>query len=171
MDEGKGPTLEAPEAVAVSFREATKQYPGADRAAVDKLTLEVEAGEICVLVGPSGCGKTTAMRMANRMVEITEGDVAIGDRSVRDRSPAELRREIGYVIQQIGLFPHRTISQNIATVPACSAGTPSAPAPARRSCSGWSGSTRSSATATPPSSPGASSSGSASPGRWRPTPG
>ncbi len=117
MDEGKGPTLEASEAVAVSFREATKQYPGADRAAVDKLTLEVEAGEICVLVGPSGCGKTTAMRMANRMVEITEGDVAIGDRSVRDRSPAELRREIGYVIQQIGLFPHRTISQNIATVP------------------------------------------------------
>ena len=117
MDEGKGPTLEASEAVAVSFREATKQYPGADRAAVDKLTLEVEAGEICVLVGPSGCGKTTAMRMANRMVEITEGDVVIGDRSVRDRSPAELRREIGYVIQQIGLFPHRTIAQNIATVP------------------------------------------------------
>ena len=75
------------------------------------------AGEICVLVGPSGCGKTTAMRMANRMVEITEGDILIGDRSVRDRSPAELRREIGYVIQQIGLFPHRTIAQNIATVP------------------------------------------------------
>ena len=70
-----------------------------------------------MLVGPSGCGKTTAMRMANRMVEITEGDVLIGDRSVRDRAPAELRREIGYVIQQIGLFPHRTIAENIATVP------------------------------------------------------
>ena len=70
-----------------------------------------------MLVGPSGCGKTTAMRMANRMVEITSGDILIGDRSVRDRSPAELRREIGYVIQQIGLFPHRTIAQNIATVP------------------------------------------------------
>jgi osmoprotectant transport system ATP-binding protein len=70
-----------------------------------------------VLVGPSGCGKTTAMRMANRMVEITEGDVLIGERSVRDRAPAQLRREVGYVIQQIGLFPHRTISQNIATVP------------------------------------------------------
>ena len=107
----------AGEALSVEFRAATKRYPGADRPAVDKLSLEVPAGEICVLVGPSGCGKTTAMRMANRMVEITEGDILIGDRSVRDRAPAELRREIGYVIQQIGLFPHRTIAQNIATVP------------------------------------------------------
>jgi osmoprotectant transport system ATP-binding protein len=117
VDEGSGPTAAAGEAVSVEFRAATKRYPGADRAAVEKLSLEVEAGEICVLVGPSGCGKTTAMRMANRMVEITEGDILIGERSVRDRTPAELRREIGYVIQQIGLFPHRTISQNIATVP------------------------------------------------------
>ena len=70
-----------------------------------------------MLVGPSGCGKTTAMRMANRTVEITEGDIEIGGTSVRDRPPAELRREIGYVIQQIGLFPHRTIAENIATVP------------------------------------------------------
>jgi osmoprotectant transport system ATP-binding protein len=105
------------EALSVEFREATKRYAGADRPAVDKLSLEVPAGEICVLVGPSGCGKTTAMRMANRMVEITDGDILIGDRSVRDRSPSELRREIGYVIQQIGLFPHRTIAENIATVP------------------------------------------------------
>ena len=105
------------QALSVEFREATKRYPGADRAAVERLSLEVPAGEICVLVGPSGCGKTTAMRMANRMVEITEGDVLIGGRSVRERSPAELRREIGYVIQQIGLFPHRTIAENIATVP------------------------------------------------------
>ena len=87
-------------------------------AAVESLSLEVEAGEICVLVGPSGCGKTTAMRMVNRMVEITDGDILVGDRSVRDRTPFELRREIGYVIQQIGLFPHRTIGENIATVPA-----------------------------------------------------
>ena len=105
------------EALSVEFREATKRYAGADRAAVEKLSLEVSAGEICVLVGPSGCGKTTAMRMANRMVDITEGDVLIGGRSVCDRSPSELRREIGYVIQQIGLFPHRTVSENIATVP------------------------------------------------------
>jgi osmoprotectant transport system ATP-binding protein len=108
----------AGEALSVEFRDATKIYEGADRPAVDGLSLEVPAGEICVLVGPSGCGKTTAMRMANRMVEITAGDIVIGDRSLRERSPSELRREIGYVIQQIGLFPHRTIAQNIATVPA-----------------------------------------------------
>ena len=117
MEEGTTPTAAGGEALSVSFREATKVYPGADRPAVDALTLDVPAGEICVLVGPSGCGKTTAMRMANRMVEISSGDVLIGDRSVRERSPAELRRETGYVIQQIGLFPHRTIAQNIATVP------------------------------------------------------
>ena len=117
MDEGTTPTVAGGEALSVSFREATKVYAGADRPAVDALSLDVPAGEICVLVGPSGCGKTTAMRMANRMVEITSGDVLIGDRSVRERSAAELRRETGYVIQQIGLFPHRTIAQNIATVP------------------------------------------------------
>ena len=116
MQAAEGPT-DSGEALSVEFREATKRYPGATRAAVERLSLEIPAGEICVLVGPSGCGKTTAMRMANRMVEITEGDILIGDRSVRDRSPADLRREIGYVIQQIGLFPHRTISENIATVP------------------------------------------------------
>ena len=105
------------QAVPVAFEGATKRYPGSDRPAVDDLSLEVEAGEICVLVGPSGCGKTTAMRMVNRMVEITEGDILVGGTSVRDRSPAELRRETGYVIQQIGLFPHRTIAENIGTVP------------------------------------------------------
>jgi osmoprotectant transport system ATP-binding protein len=117
VDEASGPTQRGAEALSVEFREVTKRYDGAAQAAVEKLSLEVPAGEICVLVGPSGCGKTTAMRMANRMVEITEGDILIGDRSVRDRSPSELRREVGYVIQQIGLFPHRTIAQNIATVP------------------------------------------------------
>jgi osmoprotectant transport system ATP-binding protein len=104
-------------AAGLELRDATKVYPGTDRPAVDHLSLTVPAGEICVLVGPSGCGKTTAMRLVNRMLELTSGDVLIGGRSVRDEDPAELRRSIGYVIQQVGLFPHRTIAQNIATVP------------------------------------------------------
>ena len=101
----------------VRYAGATKRYSGSADAAVEDLTLEIAAGEICVLVGPSGCGKTTAMRMVNRMVELTAGDVLIGERSVRERSPARLRREIGYVIQQIGLFPHRTIAENVGAVP------------------------------------------------------
>ena len=107
----------SPEALPVEFRNATKRYAGAAADAVRDLTLEVAAGEICVLVGPSGSGKTTAMRMVNRMVEITGGDILVGARSVREQTPAELRRHIGYVIQQIGLFPHRTVAQNLATVP------------------------------------------------------
>ncbi len=105
------------DALSVEFKGATKRYAGADSAAVDSLSLKIEPGEICVLVGPSGCGKTTAMRMVNRMIEITEGDILVGETSVRTRSPSELRREIGYVIQQTGLFPHRTIAENVATVP------------------------------------------------------
>src|SRR5205823_3206969 len=81
------------------------------------LSLTVPAGDICVLVGPSGCGKTTAVRMVNRMIDITEGAIVLGGESVRSRDPTLLRREIGYVIQQIGLFPHQTIGENIATVP------------------------------------------------------
>ncbi|HEX3609135.1 MAG TPA: ATP-binding cassette domain-containing protein [Solirubrobacterales bacterium] len=104
-------------ASSVRYEGATKRYGDSPVAAVEKLTLEVPAGEICVLVGPSGCGKTTAMRMVNRTVEISEGDILIGEQSVREREPAQLRREIGYVIQQVGLFPHRTIAENIAAVP------------------------------------------------------
>jgi osmoprotectant transport system ATP-binding protein len=101
----------------LEFRAATKRYPGASDVAVDGLTLEVPAGEICVLVGPSGCGKTTAMRMVNRMIDLTSGDILLDGRSVTERAPAQLRREIGYVIQQVGLFPHMTVAGNIATVP------------------------------------------------------
>jgi len=104
-------------ASSVSYQGATKRYGNASAPAVDRLDLEVEAGEICVLVGPSGCGKTTSMRMVNRMIELTEGDILIGGESIKARDAARLRREIGYVIQQVGLFPHRTIAQNIATVP------------------------------------------------------
>ena len=105
------------EALSVEFQGASKRYAGTDAPAVDELTLDVEAGEICVFVGPSGCGKTTAMRMVNRMVEMTGGDILVGGTSVNRRTPSDLRREIGYVIQQTGLFPHRTIAENIATVP------------------------------------------------------
>ena len=107
----------AADASAVRYENASKRYPGSDTLAVDDLSLTVPAGEICVLVGPSGCGKTTAMRLVNRTVELTSGDVLVGERSVRDIEPARLRREIGYVIQEVGLFPHRTIAQNIGTVP------------------------------------------------------
>jgi osmoprotectant transport system ATP-binding protein len=106
-----------PAAATLEFREATKLYPGQSEPAVDQLSLEVPSGNICVLVGPSGCGKTTAMRMVNRMIDITDGDILLDGGSVRDRKPAELRREIGYAIQQIGLFPHLTIADNIGTVP------------------------------------------------------
>ena len=104
-------------AATLEFKAATKRYPGQEEPAVDALSLEVPAGQICVLVGPSGCGKTTAMRMVNRMIDITDGDILLDGRSVRERRPAALRREIGYAIQQIGLFPHQTIAENIATVP------------------------------------------------------
>jgi osmoprotectant transport system ATP-binding protein len=106
-----------PAAATLEFRDATKRYPGQTEPAVDALSLEVPAGEICVLVGPSGCGKTTAMRMVNRMIDITDGDILLDGGSVKDRDPAELRRDIGYAIQQIGLFPHLTVADNVATVP------------------------------------------------------
>ena len=105
------------DAATLEFRSVTKRYPGQREPAVEGLSLTVPAGEICVLVGPSGCGKTTAMRMVNRMTEITEGDILLDGKSVRERRPAELRRDIGYAIQQIGLFPHMSVADNIATVP------------------------------------------------------
>jgi osmoprotectant transport system ATP-binding protein len=109
--------LARPQAATLEFREATKRYPGQDEPAVKELSLTVPAGEICVLVGPSGCGKTTAMRMVNRMIDITSGDILLDGQSVRERRPAELRREIGYAIQQVGLFPHLSVADNIGTVP------------------------------------------------------
>jgi osmoprotectant transport system ATP-binding protein len=114
--QAEGPSSR-PSAASLEFDHVSKRYGGSDEAAIEDLTLEVPAGDICVLVGPSGCGKTTAMRMVNRMIDITGGDIRLDGRSVTQRAPAELRREIGYVIQQIGLFPHQTIAENIATVP------------------------------------------------------
>lgn len=104
-------------AATLELKDLLKHYPGADAPAVDRLSLTVPAGEIAVFVGPSGCGKTTAMRMINRMIDRDGGEILLDGRDVNERDPAELRREIGYVIQQIGLFPHRTIEENVATVP------------------------------------------------------
>ena len=94
-----------------------KEYPGTSRPAVQDLSLEIAEGEIAVLIGPSGCGKTTTLKMINRLIEPTGGEITVGGKDIRDVSAPELRRGIGYVIQQIGLFPHRTIAENIATVP------------------------------------------------------
>jgi osmoprotectant transport system ATP-binding protein len=104
-------------AAAIEFRAVTKRYPGRAAAAVRELSLSVPAGEICVLIGPSGSGKTTAMKMVNRLIDITEGDIEIGGQSVRSLDITELRRGIGYVFQQIGLFPHMSVEDNIGTVP------------------------------------------------------
>src|SRR5438067_7823629 len=105
------------QAAELVFDEATKQYSGTDGAAVDRLSLTVPAGEICVLVGPSGGGKTTALRLVNRLIELTSGDIRIDGTSIREQNLVQLRRGIGYVIQQVGLFPHMTIEANIGTVP------------------------------------------------------
>jgi osmoprotectant transport system ATP-binding protein len=105
------------QAVEIDFDRATKTYPGRRAPAVDDLSLSIPAGEICCLVGPSGGGKTTAMKLVNRLVELTSGDVRLGGESVRGLDPVELRRGIGYVIQQVGLFPHLTVAENVAMVP------------------------------------------------------
>ena len=100
----------------ITFEGVTKRYPDGT-VAVDSLDLEIPGGKIAVLVGPSGCGKTTSLRMINRLVEPTSGRILLDGRDVQDANPSVLRRGIGYVIQQTGLFPHRTIEDNIATVP------------------------------------------------------
>jgi osmoprotectant transport system ATP-binding protein len=104
-------------AAEIVFDHVTKRYPGREEAAVSDLSLTVAAGELCVLVGPSGGGKTTALKMVNRLVSFDEGDVRIDGRSVTRIPATELRRGIGYVIQQVGLFPHMTVGENVATVP------------------------------------------------------
>ena len=103
--------------VMISLEELTKRFPGQAAPAVDRLSLDVPEGEIVVLVGPSGCGKTTTMKMVNRIIEPTSGRIVLDGEDVTKGDADQLRRRIGYVIQRIGLFPHRTIAENIATVP------------------------------------------------------
>jgi osmoprotectant transport system ATP-binding protein len=104
-------------AAEVVFDKATKLYPGRPEPAVDDLSLTVPAGEICVLVGPSGRGKTTALKLVNRLIYLTEGEIRIDGTKIYDLDVTELRRSIGYVIQQVGLFPHMTVEGNVGTVP------------------------------------------------------
>jgi osmoprotectant transport system ATP-binding protein len=104
-------------AAEIVFDRVTKRYEGRDQAAVENLSLIIPAGDICILVGPSGAGKTTAMKLVNRLIELDEGDIRIDGKSIGDLDVVELRRGIGYVIQQVGLFPHMTIAENVATVP------------------------------------------------------
>jgi osmoprotectant transport system ATP-binding protein len=110
----------APRASTVEFRRVTKRYDSRAKktpGAVNDLSLTVPAGKICVLVGPSGCGKTTSLKMVNRLIEPTSGQILIDGVDIMTRDVTELRRSIGYVIQQVGLFPHETIGENVVTVP------------------------------------------------------
>lgn len=100
----------------LKFDHISKIYKGGKRA-VDDLNLEFESGRFIVFIGPSGCGKTTTLKMINRLIEPTEGTIYINGKNIKNTDPVKLRREIGYVIQQIGLFPHMTIQQNISLVP------------------------------------------------------
>ena len=101
----------------IHLDKVTKTYPGSDIPAVAELDLDIQKGEILVLVGPSGCGKSTTLRLINRMIEPTGGRIIFEGEDVTNADPDRLRRRMGYVIQQIGLFPHRTIAENISTVP------------------------------------------------------
>lgn len=103
--------------VRIVLDHVSKVYPGSDEPAVDDVSLDIPAGEIVVFVGPSGCGKTTMMRMINRLSEPTSGRIMIGENDALSIKPTDLRRSIGYSIQQAGLFPHMTIRQNVGLVP------------------------------------------------------
>src|SRR5262245_4771744 len=101
----------------IRLEAVTKLFPGARHPAVVNLDLDVPAGTICVLIGPFGCGKTTTMRMINRLIEPSSGRILVNGEDVAGKDPVQLRRTIGYVIQQVGLFPHMSVADNVATVP------------------------------------------------------
>ncbi|KQP61568.1 glycine/betaine ABC transporter [Methylobacterium sp. Leaf399] len=101
----------------IRLEAVSKRYPGAERPAVDGIDLTVPEGTTCALIGPSGCGKSTTLRMVNRLVEPDAGRIRVAGRDVAEVDPVVLRRSIGYVLQGVGLFPHRSVAQNVATVP------------------------------------------------------
>jgi osmoprotectant transport system ATP-binding protein len=122
----------------VALEHVTKRYgPTGTPPAVGDLSLTIPAGEICVLVGPSGCGKTTTMKMINRLIEPTAGRITIDGEDVMAIPAVELRRRIGYVIQQVGLFPHLTVAENVAVVPRLLRWPPAHCRVASASGSGW----------------------------------
>ena len=101
----------------ILFEHVSKQYPGTKTPAVDDVSLEISEGSFVVLLGPSGCGKTSLLKMVNRLIEPTTGKISLNGEDIRSMAVTTLRRQIGYVIQQVGLFPHMTVAQNIAIVP------------------------------------------------------
>jgi osmoprotectant transport system ATP-binding protein len=109
-------TPQAPRAASIELQDIRKQFPDGT-VAVEKLSLSVEAGELVVLIGPSGCGKSTVLRMVNRLIEPTSGRILLDGEDVTTSDAVRLRRRIGYVIQNVGLFPHQTIHTNVGTVP------------------------------------------------------
>lgn len=100
----------------LSIKNLSKVYAGGKKA-VDNMTIDIESGDFIAFIGTSGSGKTTALRMINRMIESTEGEITIDGKNIKELNPVELRRSIGYVIQQIGLMPHMTVKENIVLVP------------------------------------------------------
>src|SRR3954470_12942534 len=112
----EGSKTDAPETM-IRLENLTKVFPGQEEPAVEDLSMEIPKGEIVVFVGPSGCGKTTTMKMINRLIEPSSGRITIGGADALSLDADELRRGIGYAIQQAGLFPHLTVGQNIGLVP------------------------------------------------------
>ncbi|NJL87931.1 MAG: ATP-binding cassette domain-containing protein, partial [Leptolyngbyaceae cyanobacterium SM1_1_3] len=102
---------------AIAFDQVSLRFPGAARPAVNSCTFQVEAGELVVILGPSGCGKTTLLKMVNRLYEPTQGSIFLSGSNIQKLKAFKLRRQIGYVIQQSGLFPHMTVAENVAVVP------------------------------------------------------
>lgn len=102
---------------AVEFKHINKQFKNSDYPALNDVSVSIEEGEFVTILGSSGCGKTTMIKMINRLYEPDSGDILLFGKNIRDENPVELRRKIGYVIQQVGLFPHMTVAENIATIP------------------------------------------------------
>ena len=102
---------------AVEFKHINKQFKNSAYPALDDVSVSIEEGEFVTILGSSGCGKTTMIKMINRLYEPDSGDIILFGKNIRDENPVELRRKIGYVIQQVGLFPHMTVAENIATIP------------------------------------------------------